>query len=147
MKIIEKLRKFMYGRYGIDDLYNFMFRLYIFLIIFNLFIKSNVITLLELIVLIIIFYRMFSKKIYKRSNENQKFLKIKKKLLKPFRNIRRSIKDKEYIYKNCKHCKKLLKLPIPYKRGLKEVKCPKCNKTFKMLVIKKNKIEIISKKK
>ena len=48
--------------------------------------------------------------------------------LKPFRNIRRNIKDKEYIYKNCRHCKKLLKLPIPYKRGIKEVKCPKCNR-------------------
>ena len=92
------------------------------------------------------FYRVLSKKIYRRSNENLLFLKLKKKFLKPFRNIRRNFKDKEYIYKKCKHCKKLLKLPIPYKKGVKEVKCPKCKGNFKMLVLKTNKIEIISKK-
>ena len=90
---------------------------------------------------------MFSRRIYKRSNENQIYLKLKKKFLKLFRNIRRSIKDKEYIYKNCKHCKKLLKLPIPTSRGIKEVKCPNCSSTFKMLVLKKTKVEIITKKK
>lgn len=146
MKYIEKIQKFMYGRYGIDELYRFMFYLYTLLIILNLFIKNRILTIIELIILFIMFYRMLSKKIYKRSNENQIFLKIKKKLLKPFRNIRRSIKDKEYVYKKCKYCKKLLKLPIPYKKGIKEVKCPKCKKNFKMLVLKSNKVEIISKK-
>jgi len=110
-------------------------------------IKSDILTILELVLLIIMFYRMFSKKIYKRSNENQLYLKIKKKFLKPFRNIRRNIKDKEYIYKKCKHCKKLLKLPIPYSKGIKEVKCPKCKNSFRMLVLKSNKVEIISKNK
>lgn len=147
MKFIEKLQKFMYGRYGIDELYKFMFYLYIFLIILNWFIKSNFLFIIEILLLIIMFYRMFSKRIYKRSNENQIYLKLKKKFLKPFRNIRRSIKNKEYIYKNCKHCKKLLKLPIPTSRGIKEVKCPKCKSTFKMLVLKKEKIEIIKKNK
>lgn len=145
MKYIEKLQKFMYGRYGIDELYKFMVRIYLFMLILNIFIKSLVLIIVELVLLIIIFYRMLSRKIYKRSSENQLYLKLKKKILKPFRNIRRSIKDKEYIYKKCKHCKKLLKLPIPYKRGVKEVKCPKCKKNFKMLVLKTNKVEIISK--
>ena len=146
MKYIEKFRKFMYGRYGIDELYKFLFRLYIILIILNLFIKSSILTILEFIVLLIMFYRILSKKIYKRSNGNQIYLKLKKKFLKPFRNIRRNIKDKEYVYKKCKHCKKELKLPIPYKKGIKEVKCPKCKKHFKCLVLKTNKVEIISKK-
>lgn len=145
MKYLDKLRKFMYGRYGVDELHKFTFYLYVILIIINLFIKTKVLILTELFLLFIIFYRMLSKKIYKRSNENQLYLKYKKKLLKPFRNLRRNIKDKEYIYKKCKHCKKLLKLPVPYKRGIKEVKCPKCKKNFKMLVLKISKVEIISK--
>ena len=70
-------------------------------------------------------------------------INIKKKGLKPFKNLIRNCKDKEYIYKNCKHCKKLLKLQTPYSRGVKEVKCPKCKQTFKMFVFKRNKIEMI----
>ena len=120
---------------------------YIILVIINLYIKSNILSIIEIIIFIIMFYRFFSKKIYKRSNENVRFIKIKNSLLKPIKNIKRNYKDKdEYIYKNCKHCKKLLKLPLPYKRGIKEVKCPKCKKTFKMLVLRKTKIDIISKK-
>lgn len=42
-----------------------------------------------------------SKKIYKRSDENQRYLKIKNNLLKPFTNIKRNIKDKDHIYKKC----------------------------------------------
>jgi len=146
MKFIENIRKFMYGRYGFDELYKFLFRLYIILLLINLFVKSYILTILEFLVLFILFYRILSKKIYKRSNENQIYLKLKKKILKPFRNIRRNIKDKEYVYKKCKHCKKLLKLPVPYKKGIKEVKCPKCKKHFKTLVLKTSKVEIISKK-
>lgn len=147
MKFINNFQKFMYGRYGVDDLYKFLMYLYIILVIINLYIKSNILSIIELIILIIMFSRFFSKNIYKRSNENVKYLNIKRKILKPFNNIKKNYKDNEYIYKKCRHCKKLLKLPIPYSRGIKEVKCPKCKKTFKMLVLKKEKTEIISKKK
>ena len=93
------------------------------------------------------FYRVFSKKTYKRYNENQNYLNFKKKILKPFKILKRNYNDRnEYIYKRCKHCKKLLKLPIPDKKGKKSVKCPKCKKTFNMFVLRSEKIEIISKK-
>lgn len=89
------------------------------------------------------FYRFFSKKIYKRSNENQKYLKIKNNLLKPFKNFKRNMKDKDYIYKKCNNCKKTLRLPLPYERGIKHTKCPNCKKKLTIFVLKKQKIEII----
>lgn len=148
MKFIEKFQKFMYGRYGVDDLYKFLMYVYISLVIINLFVKSNIISIIELIIFIIMFYRFFSKKIYKRSNENVKFLRSRGKLLKPFYIIKRNYRDRhECIYKKCKHCKKLLKLPIPESMGIKVVKCPKCKKVFKMLVLRYEKVEIISNKK
>jgi hypothetical protein len=58
----------MYGRYGVDDLYKFLFHTYILLLLLNLFIKNNIISILELIIFVIMFYRVFSRKIYKRSN-------------------------------------------------------------------------------
>lgn len=146
MKFMEKFQKFMYGRYGVDELYKFLMYLYIILVVVNLCVKSNILSVIELIILVVMFYRFFSKKIYRRSNENVKFLKIKNMLLKPFYSLKRNYRDRnKCIYKKCKYCKKLLKLPIPYSRGKKEVKCPKCKKTFKMLVFRKEKAEIISK--
>ncbi|MBQ3021049.1 MAG: hypothetical protein IJD92_02340 [Bacilli bacterium] len=140
---MNKFRNFMYGRYGIDNLYNFLFLLYIVL---NLFIDNKIINILELILIIYMFYRVLSKKIYKRNKENQIYLNIKKKILKPFNNIKRNIKDKDHIYKRCNKCKTTLKLPLPNKIGFHKAKCPKCKKIVTLFTLKKEKIEIISKK-
>ncbi len=143
MKLRDKFQKFMYGRYGSDDLYNFLFKLYIFLFILNIFIKNDIINTLELVVIFIMLYRFFSRKIYVRSNENQKFLKLKKQVVAPFRNIKRNIKDKDYIYKKCRKCKTTLKLPLPSKRGIKHAKCPHCNKRVTLFAFKYQKVKII----
>lgn len=143
MKIQDKLRKFMYGRYGPDELYNFLFKLYILLSIIDLFINSKILYIIELLIVMIMFYRFFSKKIYTRSKENQIFIKYKKKVLKPFINMRRNFKDKNNVYKKCKYCKKTLKLPLPDKMGIKHVKCPNCHKKINVLVLKKQTIKII----
>ena len=44
----------MYGRYGPDELYKFLFELYIVLIIINLFIRSNILNFISLLVIIYI---------------------------------------------------------------------------------------------
>lgn len=145
--MINKIRKFMYGRYGVDDLYSFLFKIYILLLIINVFVKSSIISYLELCLVIFMFFRVFSKNIYTRSNENVKFLKLKKKILSPFKNIKRNFGDKEHIYRKCRKCHKILKLSLPYERGFKTIKCPKCGNRKKTLILKKQKIEIIKKKK
>ena len=58
-------------------------------------------------------------------------------MLKPFDILKRNIKDRRYhVYKKCRHCKTILKLPLPNKRGLKKVKCPECKKKNKFLIRK-----------
>ena len=142
MKFQQKLQKFMYGRYGPDELYMFLFKIYIIVAILNLFIKSYIISTLEIIIIVITFYRFFSKKIYKRSNENQKFLKIKKRFKNIFSNKKTKYKG-DNVYKKCKKCGITLKLPLPYERGIKYARCPKCNKRIRMLILKKQKVEIV----
>lgn len=127
----------MKNRYGIDELHDFMFKTYLVLLIINIFVKSRIISFIELSLIIIIFYRFFSKNINARRKENMWFLNLKN----------RNNYNDGYIYKKCPKCKKKLKLPIPYKKGIKSVICPKCSKKFSMLVLKSEKIEIISKKK
>ena len=147
MKFIQKLQNFMYGRYGLDDLGNFLFKVYLILFILNLFLKLYVLTIIEFVLVVVILYRFISKDIYKRSRENVLFRKIKKKLFKPFSNIKRNINDKDHVYKKCHYCKTTLKLPLPNKRGIKKVKCTNCKKRNKFLILKKMKIELIKNKK
>ena len=153
-KYIEKIRKFMYGRYGPDDLYHFLFKVYLIILIIDLFINCNILSYLELLIVITMFYRFFSKKISKRSTENKIFLKYKQKIIKPFKNLSqkyhnliKNITDNNYIYKKCHKCGTILRLPIPDKYGIKHVKCPKCKKRLKVLCLKKEKIEVIKKNK
>lgn len=146
MKFINKIQKFMYGRYArSDELYKFLFWLYIFLFIIDLFINSNILLIIQLSILFIIIFRFFSKNIYKRNKENQKFINLKKNITKPFINIKRNINDKDHIYKKCHKCKTVLKLPIPSERGIKIAKCPHCKNRVKVLALKKLKIEVIKK--
>lgn len=150
MKYIEKIQKFMYGRYGPDELYHFLFKVYIILLIINLFIKNSILSIIELLLIVIVFYRFFSKKIYRRSNENRMFLKVKNKIVRPFKRLKKKIinryekiTDKNYIYKKCNKCGTVLRLPIPDEYGIKKVKCPKCKKRLRVLCLKKAKVEVI----
>jgi len=146
MKWQNKLIKFMQGRYGVDELYKFLFILYIISFIINIFLNSLILEIIGLIIVIFTFYRVFSKNIYKRTKENKEYLKLKKQIIKPFQNLKRNIKDKDHIYKKCSKCKTTLKLPIPYERGIKHTTCPKCKNKMTFLVLKKEKIEIIKNK-
>jgi len=127
------------NRNGIDELNIFLIKVYLVLIIINMFLKNNIIDYIETFLLIILIYRLFSKNISLRRKENDEFIKLKNKL--KFKQ-----RKDDHIYKKCPKCKKLLKLPLPYKRGIKSVICPKCKKEFKMLVLRREKLEIISKK-
>lgn len=144
MKWVYKVQKFMIGRYGVDELYQFLFRFYLILFIIDLFISSKILNVLELIIIVIMFYRLLSKNISKRKNENNQFLKVKKYLLKPIVNIKRNFRDRDYyVYKKCHKCNSTLKLPLPSKRGVQHVKCPTCKKRLTFLCFRKEKIEVI----
>lgn len=146
MKILNNLYKFMNNRYGIDELYKFFLKILFVLVIINLFIKNNIISIIEIILIFIMFYRFLSKNITRRNKENKFFLKIKKCLLKPFDNIKRNILDKNHVYKKCFKCKTILKLPLPNKIGFKVAKCPKCANRVKFFTFKYQHIEVIKKK-
>ena len=146
-KYILKLQKFMYGRYGVDELYNFLFKLYIVLLVIDLFVKWEVLLYIELIVVVIALYRMFSKNINRRKIENKQFLKIKNMVVKPFITFSKQVRDKNNIYKKCYKCKTIIRLPLPSNYGVKYVRCPKCKKKLRVLCLRKEKVEVIKKRK
>lgn len=144
MKFINRVVRFMYGRYGVDDLYKFLFKLFFCLALVNLIFHNTILFYIELFLFVISIYRVLSKNIYRRRKENDRFLNIKKKLLKPFSNLKRNYRDrKTYVYKKCRYCKTTLRLPLPSKRGINHVKCPECKKRLTLFSLRKEKIEII----
>lgn len=144
MNFINKIARFMNGRYGIDDLYKFYEKIFFCLILINLFFHNQILFYIELLIFVIMIYRVLSKNVYQRRKENTKFLYIKNQLLKPFSNIKRNYRNrKQYVYKKCHHCKTTIRLPLPSKRGIHHVKCPECKKRLTLFSLRKEKVEII----
>ena len=131
-------RKLTEGRNGLDDLGKFQFYFLVFLVILDLFVNSYIVGLLQLVTMITMVYRFLSKNIYKRVKENQIFRDIKYSFFKPFKNIKRRIKDREHLYKKCR-CGTTIKVKLPKKRGIKHAKCPSCGKRNRILALRKRK--------
>ena len=146
MNFIYKIAKFMYGRYGIDNLSKFIFKIIFILFLFNILFRTYILLIIELFLLVLVISRILSKNIYRRNKENQIYHKIKNQILKPFQNIKRNMHDKDHIYIKCKKCKKVLKLPLPKKRGIKHSKCPNCKNRITFITFRQEKIEIIRNK-
>lgn len=135
-KLKNAIARFMYGRYGADNLNRALLVLYAVILVLGLFlggIVKLVLSLLALTLAIIILARMFSKNIYKRSAENRKFLAIKAKFA-GFVALKKSMwHDRNtHSYKKCPYCKAVLRLPK--RRGEHLVDCPKCKKEFKVKI-------------
>lgn len=132
-RLRQKLSAFMYGRYGPDNLYNFLTVTYMVVAIANAFLRSLILAILELVLIFFVFYRFFSRNIYKRSEENRKYLAVKSKIKGFFSLSRQKIKErKTHIYKKCPSCKAVLRLPR--KKGEHTVRCPKCSNRFDVKV-------------
>ncbi|PYG85739.1 hypothetical protein LY28_03158 [Ruminiclostridium sufflavum DSM 19573] len=126
-----KLSRFMYGRYGQDQLYYAFIIMGFILIIFNMFIKSVVISVALWLILILATLRAFSKNLYRRRIENERFMKIWSPVkAKGLLTLRRISEIKTHRFRKCPSCKKVLRLPR--RRGKHTVNCPCCHNDFKM---------------
>ena len=125
----EKLYRFMQGRYGTDKLNQFIFYCELFLLVLSLFFKRNIIIyILFYCTLVLYMYRAFSKKYVARSIENQKFIRMRAKVLHRLQAIYKNLKDKQYKYLVCPECAQMIR--VPKNKGNIEVRCPSCKKSF-----------------
>lgn len=139
----EKFYRFMQGRYGNDQLNRFLLGLMVGILVINLFAHSSICYYISLITLIVAYFRMFSRNIYKRSAENTKYLRIKDKIVSFFRNTfggnasRANFRqnssytfDESKMYKvfKCPSCKQ--KLRVPKGKGKICISCKRCGTAF-----------------
>jgi len=80
-KFTEKLRDFMYGRNGFDQLNIFIMVIYLLVFIINTFVDTLWLSILELILVTVWFLRFYSKNLEKRRSENYFYLRLQGKVL------------------------------------------------------------------
>lgn len=125
-KIRNFLYKLMYGRNGSDTICKYSFFVIIFLTLISLFINNSIIRLIihlsNWILIIYIYFRIFSKNISKRRNENNDFEKRINYLKTRFKQ------RKNYRFYNCPNCKTHLR--VPKGSGKIIITCKNCGHKF-----------------
>ena len=130
-KLMYKMANFFQGRYGIDELYKFLFILFWIIAILSIFIRNPIIYLLEILICVFMFYRSLSRNIYKRQSENMRYLKMRDKVKGKITLQKRKWSErKTHIYRKCPNCKAEIRLPK--KRGKHVCTCPRCKKDFEV---------------
>ncbi len=116
-KLGDKLRRFMYGRYGSDQLGMFLLLLGVVLALLGSFTRLYWLGFLAYIPLVLAIFRMYSRNIYKRRGENQRFMRL-------FGPLR----DRQHRYYACPRCRQRIR--VPRGKGKIRITCPKCGERF-----------------
>ena len=127
--ILQKLREFMYGRYGTDQLSFALIGGGFAFYVLYVFTRSRLLYLVSLVLYGIAVFRTLSKNHTKRRIENQKFMNLWYKLKNKWVGIRADFEErKTYKHFKCPRCGQ--KIRIPRGRGKVEICCPKCSNKF-----------------
>ena len=125
----ERMQRFMAGRYGNDQLNQFIFIVAIISMVLEIITRQSLFYTLTLVLLILAYVRVFSRNINKRYEENMKFLQKKDAILNKFRKqTYYAAQRRNYHIYTCPQCKQ--KIRIPKGKGKISITCPKCRTSF-----------------
>ena len=125
----EKLMRFMYGRYDVDQLSRTLMALAMVFIILGLFIRNSVMQWIPMILLIIVYVRMLSRNTNKRYQENMKYMVYHNKAMSKINGWKDAFAcRKTHRIFTCPGCGQ--KVRVPKGRGTVKVHCPKCSTSF-----------------
>lgn len=119
-KFKKKLSDAMQGRNGVDDLGRVFFITSLLLYVLSGFLRISVLQMISLIGLIYTMYRIFSRDLQSRQEENRKYLQ--------FLNLQKMRFEmrKEYRIFKCKGCGRNIR--VPKGKGKIEITCPLCGR-------------------
>ena len=132
-KIGNSIARFMYGRNGVDQLSMVLLwgsvavSLAASLVsgISDAFaVVGMVISYLSTAMWVVALFRTFSKNIYKRREENSKWLRFWWKIKNAGKGAKERHADKDHRYFTCKKCKAVCRVPVG--KGKVVITCPRC---------------------
>ena len=122
------LQNFMRGRYGVDQLSIFLLVIYIVVTLLTGFFQLPLLSYAPL-ALYWCWFRILSRKTYKRSKENTTFLRMVLPITSRYRSLKKRFRDrKTHKYYRCPNCKQELR--VPKGKGEITITCPKCKTKF-----------------
>jgi len=128
------LRRFMNGRYGMDNLSRFLLIVWFGLAVLNIFAGKSYIYVISLVPAFFFFFRVLSTNKYKRSQENAKYVDIARKTGAFFRFQWQKLSEiGTHRYIKCPGCKAVIR--VPRKTGKHTLVCPRCSKRFETNII------------
>lgn len=131
--IRHRFMQFMYGRNSIDQLGYATMALYFVVFAVNSFINTIYLTIFGFMIIILMFYRYFSRDIVRRRSENERFMRLFNKAKSFFKQTTRRMEDiKTHRFRTCPGCKVTLRLPVKW--GKHTVVCPRCKQRVQVRV-------------
>ena len=125
----RRLEQFMQGRDGTDELTKFLMAICLILLLANTFTRQPLLYWLALVLIGYCYFRMFSRNISGRNEENQKYLSWTAGIRRSFTQIKnRIVQSKDYHIYKCPACGQ--KIRIPRGKGKICITCPKCRHEF-----------------
>ncbi len=126
--IRNALQRFMYGRYGSDQLNIFLLVTYLVLLILSGLPGLGVLELVSFGLMAWTLFRMLSRNYAARRMENAKFLKLAGPVIRWYRLRRTILRDKEHRYFKCPSCGQQLR--VPRGKGKITITCRSCGASF-----------------
>ncbi|MFT3982819.1 MAG: hypothetical protein QM697_02835 [Lachnospiraceae bacterium] len=125
----ERLRKFMYGRYGTDRFSQFLMVVALLAMLLSLFTGADVCYWIAAAIIGYAYFRVFSRNHERRYQENQKYLRQTYRFRSYFgRKKLEWVQRKTHHIYRCPNCRQ--KIRIPKGKGKIVVMCPKCRTEF-----------------
>lgn len=119
----------MAGRYGADQLSRLFLFISLLLMIISMFIRIPIFYFAAILILVYTYFRIFSRNIQKRYEENQRYLNWKYRLVvKKDRKKQQFAQRNIYRFYKCPSCKQ--KVRVPRGKGKICITCPKCRTEF-----------------
>lgn len=126
--IRNALQRFMYGRYGSDQLNVFLLVAYLVLLLLSGLPGLGLLETVSLVLMVWTLFRMLSRNCAARRAENAKFLKLAGPVIRWWRLRRTILRDKEHRYFKCPKCGQHLR--VPKGKGTITVHCRGCGASF-----------------
>ena len=126
--IRDAIRRFMYGRYGNDQLNLTLMTVYLLLYLVFIFFRLELLYWVSFCLLFVTLFRMLSRNLERRRMENARFLRAVNPLVRWFRFRRTIRRDKDHVYFKCPNCGQQLR--VPRGRGKITVTCRSCGASF-----------------
>ncbi|MBR4027723.1 MAG: hypothetical protein IKJ01_09295 [Lachnospiraceae bacterium] len=125
----EKFIRFMQGRNGMDDLAKAINWVVLGLLVVSLFTKWSILYTIGLLLMGYMYFRVFSRNIPKRYEENQKFRNFRYDAVVKWNKKKAEFAQRKiYRFFSCPMCHQRVR--VPKGRGRICITCPKCRTEF-----------------